>query len=97
MFARATGYVMETSSPVIHLLFNNTFMQPQKHTVDTPVQYPKKPTPVPTPTSSLTTRGKQQEASADGTAEVTPCGTNDTVTKWCCGHNNTACCFEDSV
>jgi hypothetical protein len=70
---------------------------PQKHTVDTPVQYPKKPTPAPTPTSSLTTRGEQQEASADGTAEVTPCGTNDTVTKWCCGHNNTACCFEDSA
>lgn len=37
------------------------------------------------------------EASADGTAEVTPCGTNDTVTKWCCDHNNTACCFEDSA
>lgn len=41
--------------------------------------------------------GNGQEASAGGTAELTPCGINDTVTKWCCGHNNTACCFEDSA
>lgn len=72
-------------------------MQPQKHTMDTPVQHPKKPAPATTPVSSLTIRGKQQEASAGGTAEVTPCGINNTVTKWCCGHNNTACCFEDSA
>lgn len=37
------------------------------------------------------------EASPGGTAEVTPCGANNTVTKWCCGQNNTACCFEDSA
>ncbi|OCL12977.1 hypothetical protein AOQ84DRAFT_226595 [Glonium stellatum] len=37
------------------------------------------------------------QASSDGTAELTPCGTGNNVTKWCCGHGNTACCSEDSV